>query len=649
VAIKIIDKTQLNSVSLQKLRREVKIMKMLDHPNIVKLYEVIETERTLNLVMEYASRGELFDYLVANGRMKERDARVTFRQIISAVQYCHQKHILHRDLKAENLLLDEDLNVKIADFGFSNEFTVGTKLDTFCGSPPYAAPELFQGKKYDGPEVDVWSLGVILYTLVSGSLPFDGQNLKELRERVLRGKYRIPFYMSTDCENLLKKFLVLNPLKRTSLDAVLKDHWLNIGFEDDRMKPYMEPASVIDESRIGKLNYVLGKMGYKRREVEEALVQNSYNHLMATYLLLGKKVSNQTSKQKSMNSGDYLSSYNNNNQSNNINNSNNHRYSNSTAAATTAAPVAASTTTPTSSKATKINRSESGTSRGNNNKCIKEGITGRSEISKSEPFNPFIVAETCCMTVLGWMDGLISSHYFIRQFIFAPPPLQRPQQLHTLHHHPQLPPLIDRKAQSTLHINPPPKKGKAVHKQQQQLSNNNNFIEFSQQQHFNKSNDTTPTSTITSKLNKINSDIKQQPATASTTTTPNSITTTTSTSTTTTPEPNPASSVKPRALHFTWHMKNTSSADPLKMIIEARRVLDLNQCDFYQLNPFVVHCSHGGANDDVKSDCSSHVEWVMEVCRLPRLSVNGIKFKRISGSPLIYKNIAAKISNELKF
>ena len=111
------------------------------------------------------------------------------------------------------------MNIKIADFGFSNEFIPGNKLDTFCGSPPYAAPELFQGKKYDGPEVDVWSLGVILYTLVSGSLPFDGSTLRELRERVLRGKYRIPFYMSTDCENLLKKFLVLNPARRASLEV----------------------------------------------------------------------------------------------------------------------------------------------------------------------------------------------------------------------------------------------------------------------------------------------------------------------------------------------------------------------------------------------------------------------------------------------
>jgi MAP/microtubule affinity-regulating kinase len=220
VAIKIIDKTQMNTSSLQKLYREVKIMKCLDHPNIVKLFEVIQTEKTLYLVMEYASGGEVFDYLVAHGRMKEKEARAKFRQIVSAVQYLHQKHIVHRDLKAENLLLDADMNIKIADFGFSNEFVPGSKLDTFCGSPPYAAPELFQGKKYDGPEVDVWSLGVILYTLVSGSLPFDGQNLKELRERVLRGKYRIPFYMSTDCENLLKKFLVLNPLKRSSLEVI---------------------------------------------------------------------------------------------------------------------------------------------------------------------------------------------------------------------------------------------------------------------------------------------------------------------------------------------------------------------------------------------------------------------------------------------
>ncbi|XP_031643942.1 MAP/microtubule affinity-regulating kinase 3 isoform X12 [Oncorhynchus kisutch] len=288
VAIKIIDKTQLNPNSLQKLFREVRIMKILNHPNIVKLFEVIETERTLYLVMEYASGGEVFDYLVAHGRMKEKEARAKFRQIVSAVQYCHQKHIVHRDLKAENLLLDADMNIKIADFGFSNEFTMGNKLDTFCGSPPYAAPELFQGKKYDGPEVDVWSLGVILYTLVSGSLPFDGQNLKELRERVLRGKYRIPFYMSTDCENLLKRFLVLNPAKRGTLEQIMKDRWINAGSEEDELKPFVEPEQdIADQKRID----VMVGMGFSPEEIQESLAKMKYDEITATYLLLGRKSS----------------------------------------------------------------------------------------------------------------------------------------------------------------------------------------------------------------------------------------------------------------------------------------------------------------------------------------------------------------------
>ncbi|KAK7164743.1 hypothetical protein R3I94_003206 [Phoxinus phoxinus] len=286
VAIKIIDKTQLNPTSLQKLFREVRIMKTLHHPNIVQLFEVIETEKTLYLVMEYASGGEVFDYLVSHGRMKEIEARAKFRQIVSAVHYCHQKNIVHRDLKAENLLLDADANIKIADFGFSNEFTLGNKLDTFCGSPPYAAPELFQGKKYDGPEVDIWSLGVILYTLVSGSLPFDGQNLKELRERVLRGKYRVPFYMSTDCEGILRRFLVLNPSKRCTLEQVMKDKWMNSGFEGDELKPHIEPVE--DYSDANRIEIMVG-MGFTTEEIKDSLLTQKYNEVTATYLLLGLK------------------------------------------------------------------------------------------------------------------------------------------------------------------------------------------------------------------------------------------------------------------------------------------------------------------------------------------------------------------------
>nr|CAD2145572.1 unnamed protein product [Meloidogyne enterolobii] len=181
------------------------------------------------------------------------------------------------------------MNIKIADFGFSNTFSPGNKLDTFCGSPPYAAPELFQGKKYDGPEVDVWSLGVILYTLVSGSLPFDGQNLKELRERVLRGKYRVPFYLSTDCENLVKKFLVLNPARRGTLETIMRDKWMNMGYEEEELRPYTEPTKdVRDERRILKLQV----FGYTLQAIHESLECEKFDEIYGTYLLLKEAKNN---------------------------------------------------------------------------------------------------------------------------------------------------------------------------------------------------------------------------------------------------------------------------------------------------------------------------------------------------------------------
>lgn len=161
VAIKIIDKTQLDAVNLEKIYREVQIMKMLDHPHIIKLYQVMETKNMLYLVTEYAKNGEIFDYLAKHGRLSELEARRKFWQILSAVEYCHNRNIVHRDLKAENLLLDGHMNIKIADFGFGNFFQPGEPLATWCGSPPYAAPEVFEGQQYEGPQLDIWVRGVI--------------------------------------------------------------------------------------------------------------------------------------------------------------------------------------------------------------------------------------------------------------------------------------------------------------------------------------------------------------------------------------------------------------------------------------------------------------------------------------------------------
>ncbi|CAL8083512.1 unnamed protein product [Calicophoron daubneyi] len=284
VAIKINDKKTLSEPCLIKLTREIRVLKTLTHPNIVRLYEVIETERHVYIVTEYARNGEIFEYLNKNGRMKEQEARPIFRQLLSAVEYCHQKHIVHRDLKTENLLLDDNNNLKLADFGFANTFDDSCTLNTFCGSPPYAAPELLNGQTYHGPEVDVWSMGVILYMLVCNELPFDGYTLKELRARVMRGRYKIPFYLSHSLEALLKKMLIIKPEKRATIPALMSDTWVNLGFENDPLRPYVEPPLHYDDVVRTAL---MSQMGFKREEIEDAFENKRFNDVTATYLLLG--------------------------------------------------------------------------------------------------------------------------------------------------------------------------------------------------------------------------------------------------------------------------------------------------------------------------------------------------------------------------
>ncbi|XP_057162680.1 serine/threonine-protein kinase SIK1 isoform X2 [Ursus arctos] len=229
VAIKIIDKTRLDSSNLEKIYREVQIMKLLNHPHIIKLYQVMETKDMLYIVTEFAKNGEMFDYLTSNGHLSENEARKKFWQILSAVEYCHSHHIVHRDLKTENLLLDGSMDIKLADFGFGNFYKSGEPLSTWCGSPPYAAPEVFEGKEYEGPQLDIWSLGVVLYVLVCGSLPFDGPNLPALRQRVLEGRFRIPFFMSQDCETLIRRMLVVDPAKRITIAQIRQHRWMQAG------------------------------------------------------------------------------------------------------------------------------------------------------------------------------------------------------------------------------------------------------------------------------------------------------------------------------------------------------------------------------------------------------------------------------------
>uniref|UniRef100_A0A3B4TMF3 non-specific serine/threonine protein kinase n=1 Tax=Seriola dumerili TaxID=41447 RepID=A0A3B4TMF3_SERDU len=307
VAIKIIDKTRLNPSNLEKIYREVQIMKLLNHPHIIKLYQVMETKDMLYIVTEYAKNGEMFDHLTSNGRMSEDEARKKFWQILTAVDYCHRHHIVHRDLKTENLLLDANMNIKLADFGFGNFYNAGEPLSTWCGSPPYAAPEVFEGKEYEGPQLDIWSLGVVLYVLVCGSLPFDGPSLPALRQRVTEGRFRIPFFMSQDCENLIRKMLVVDPAKRISVAQIKQHRWmladptaahqtLSHSFTEynSNLGDYSEPV-------LGIMN----TLGIDRQRTIESLQSSSYNHFSAIYYLLLERVREHRTQQLSRQCGSW--------------------------------------------------------------------------------------------------------------------------------------------------------------------------------------------------------------------------------------------------------------------------------------------------------------------------------------------------------
>ncbi|KAJ7482152.1 CAMK/CAMKL/Kin4 protein kinase [Mycena galericulata] len=281
VAVKLIRKGNVenSAVRMSKVEREIEVLRTLKHPNIVRLYDVIETDKYIGIIIEYASGGELFDHILAHRYLRERDASKLFSQLISGVWYIHQKKIVHRDLKLENLLLDRHRNVIITDFGFANRFEhrADDLMQTSCGSPCYAAPELVISEGlYVGSAVDIWSCGVILYAMLAGYLPFDddpanpdGDNINLLYKYIVNTPLSFPEYISEEARDLLKMMLVPDPRKRASLAAVMRHPWLAAyhvpSADPDPSVPNAFGRTVDELERAAMEQHQMKRLAYQRQ------------------------------------------------------------------------------------------------------------------------------------------------------------------------------------------------------------------------------------------------------------------------------------------------------------------------------------------------------------------------------------------------
>ncbi|XP_037653501.1 maternal embryonic leucine zipper kinase [Choloepus didactylus] len=284
VAIKIMDKNALGN-DLPRIKTEIDALKNLRHQHICQLYHVLETANKIFLVLEYCPGGELFDYIISQDRLSEEETRIVFRQIVSAVAYVHSQGYAHRDLKPENLLFDEYHNLKLIDFGLCAK-PKGNKdyhLQTCCGSLAYAAPELIQGKSYLGSEADVWSMGILLYVLMCGFLPFDDDNVMALYKKIMRGKYEVPKWLSPSSILLLQQMLQVDPKKRISVKNLLLHPWITQDYNCPVEWQSKNPFFHLDEDCVTELSV---HHRNNRQTMEDLISLWQYDHLTATYLLL---------------------------------------------------------------------------------------------------------------------------------------------------------------------------------------------------------------------------------------------------------------------------------------------------------------------------------------------------------------------------
>uniref|UniRef100_A0A1I8AQJ2 non-specific serine/threonine protein kinase n=1 Tax=Steinernema glaseri TaxID=37863 RepID=A0A1I8AQJ2_9BILA len=286
VAVKIISREKMDDKKeTEKVNREIRFLSLLKHPHVVRLYQVISTPSDIFLIMEYISGGDLFDKVVKKGRMIPTEARRYFQQIIAAIDYSHRHMIVHRDLKPENILIDERNNIKIVDFGLSNNMVDGGFMKTACGSYNYAAPELITEKMYMGPEVDIWSCGVILYALLSGTLPFDHSYRPELCKIIQRGIFNIPNYFEATATNLLINMLQVDPLKRATIKDIKNHAWFVVDLPSNLFpKDNESEVTIVD---VAAVREVAKHYKVPETEVTTSLLNDEpHHHLCVAYNLI---------------------------------------------------------------------------------------------------------------------------------------------------------------------------------------------------------------------------------------------------------------------------------------------------------------------------------------------------------------------------
>ncbi|XP_041025213.1 CBL-interacting serine/threonine-protein kinase 23 [Juglans microcarpa x Juglans regia] len=268
VAIKILDKEKvLKHKMIGQIKREISTMKLIRHPNVIRMYEVMASKMKIYIVLEFVTGGELFDKIASKGRLKEDEARKYFQQLINAVDYCHSRGVFHRDLKPENLLLDANGVLKVSDFGLSalpQQVREDGLLHTTCGTPNYVAPEVINNKGYDGAKADLWSCGVILFVLMAGYLPFEESNLMALYKKIFKADFTCPPWFSSSAKKLIKRVLDPNPSTRITIAEVIENEWFKKGYKP----PSFEQADVSLADVDGIFNEIgdSGELIVERRE-----------------------------------------------------------------------------------------------------------------------------------------------------------------------------------------------------------------------------------------------------------------------------------------------------------------------------------------------------------------------------------------------